>query len=322
MFQHLLVPLDGTPMAESAAAVAAGLAAATGARVTLLHVLEASPPAEVHGQRHLAQEGEAEEYLRDVARRLFPAEVKVATHVHPQPTAKVAQGLASHAVELAPDLMVLCAHGGVRLRDRLRGNIAQQVVRAGVAPVLLVRPPTGGAAEGGEAASGGAPTGAAAWPFHSILVPLDGQPGHQRGLDLAAEFARTCEAPLLLLTVVRTEGVVRGGQLPTAGLLPGATQAMIEINEAQAAKYLEGLVADLSAGGLKAAARVVRGDPAREIIREAKEARADLVALGTHGHAGTEAFWSGTVTPKLLRRMAASFLLVPVAEEPVANPGT
>jgi nucleotide-binding universal stress UspA family protein len=285
-------------MAESAAAVAAGLAAASGARVTLLHVLEAAPPAAVHGQRHLTGEAEAQEYLRDVARRLFPPDVQVTTHVHSQPTNKVAAGLASHAEELAPDLVVLCAHGEVRLRDRIRGNIGQQVVHAGVAPVLLVRPPR---------------VGEAAWPLRNILVPLDGQPGHQQALDLAADIARACGATLCLLTVVQTEGVVRGKQLPTAGLLPGATQAIIEMNEEQAAKALETLVADLAARGLKASARVVRGDPATEIIREAKECRADLVALGTHGHAGMEAFWSGTVTPKLLRRLSASFLLVPAA---------
>jgi nucleotide-binding universal stress UspA family protein len=38
---------------------------------------------------------------------------------------------------------------------------------------------------------------------------------------------------------------------------------------------------------------------------------ADLIVLGTHGTAGVDAFWSGSLGQKLLGRIPASFLLAP-----------
>ena len=56
------------------------------------------------------------------------------------------------------------------------------------------------------------------------------------------------------------------------------------------------------------------GDPAEEIIKAVQETRTDLIVLGTHGRIGTDAFWAGSVTPRLLDRIPVSFLLVPVEE--------
>ena len=56
MFTHLLVPLDGSEMAESVLPAAVHLARALEARLTLLHVLEHNAPDEVHGQRHITNE--------------------------------------------------------------------------------------------------------------------------------------------------------------------------------------------------------------------------------------------------------------------------
>jgi nucleotide-binding universal stress UspA family protein len=349
MFKHLLVPLDGTPMAEAAAVVAAGLlrgegvsplrpagvsparvagvspasvsssgsfsvasssssssssAPPAGPRVTLVHVLEESSPQAVHGQRHLSQPGESEEYLRELAARVFPPGADVRCHVHHERTSHVAESLAFHAEELQPDLIVLCSHGGVRLRDRLRGNIAQQVVSKRVTPVLLLQVP-----QGGEVS----------FPFARVLAPVDGQEGHECALAPAVDLAEACGAEMLLLTVVQTPGVLRGRRSVTDELLPAATQEIVAMNEEKAAEYLEKLVLQLRARGLVVLARVVRGDPAREIIRAAEEWQADLVALGTHGRAGTDAFWAGTVTPKLLRRLKSSFLLAPVPEGDVIS---
>jgi len=59
MYRHLLVPLDGSPLAESALPAAVRIAGMFGAEVTLLHVLEVRPPSTVHGAKHLADAGAA-----------------------------------------------------------------------------------------------------------------------------------------------------------------------------------------------------------------------------------------------------------------------
>jgi len=59
MFQHLLLPLDGTAMAERVIPVARGLVQGSDARITLLHVIERLAPKERHGQAHLQNKDDA-----------------------------------------------------------------------------------------------------------------------------------------------------------------------------------------------------------------------------------------------------------------------
>ena len=58
----------------------------------------------------------------------------------------------------------------------------------------------------------------------------------------------------------------------------------------------------------------LRGEPAKTIIRASKKANADLIVLGTHGKTGTDAFWSGSVTPGVCAGCDVPILLVPVKQ--------
>ncbi len=59
-------------------------------------------------------------------------------------------------------------------------------------------------------------------------------------------------------------------------------------------------------------AEVARGYPAQTIARTATQVKADLIVLGTHGKAGIDAFWAGSVAPKVSARTDIPLLLVPV----------
>ena len=72
MFKHILVPLDGSSLAESALPVAASLSKAFKVPVTLLHVIEQDAPAEIHHTHHLTNAEEAGSYLSNVAQRTIP----------------------------------------------------------------------------------------------------------------------------------------------------------------------------------------------------------------------------------------------------------
>jgi nucleotide-binding universal stress UspA family protein len=293
MFKHLLVPLDGSAPAEAALPAAAFLAARGGGRVTLLHIIERDAPATVHGARHLRRRDEAEAYLAEIRRRAFPPDAAVTCHVHEAACADVARGIVEHEAELAPDLIVLCAHGSRGLRERIFGRIAQQVVGLGRVPVLLLRPPASGAAE---------------FNCRRILVPEDGQPEHELGLRLAAALARTTGAALDLLFVVPTAATLSGSEAAASQLLPGATRVMLDMAEGGARDHLRAHLAALP--GVTAQAHVLRGDPAREVCAAAEKLNADLVVLTTHGKAGSAAFWSGSVAAKIIRTCTRPLLLV------------
>ncbi len=300
MFKHLLVPLDGSRLAEAALPAAATLSKTFDARVTLIHVIEQGAPQEIHGEQHLSDPIEANAYLSGVAARAFPLGVHVGHHVHSAEVKDVARSIVEHADELEPDLIVMCTHGRGGLRTWLLGSIAQQIITLGMTPVLLIQP-----------------DGVAATPDFAcrrLLVPLDGNPDHEQGLVIAAAVARACAAGLHMLMVVPTVGTLSGEPGATARLLPTATSALLDISEESAGTYLHQKAIGLQAMGLGTATEVLRGDPASAIVRTADSMEADLVVMGTHGKRGLDAFWSGSVAAQVASRSRVPLLLVPVRE--------
>ena len=96
MFKNILVPLDGSNLSEASLAPAAYLAKTLKSQVTLFHVIEQGAPAEIHKERHLTQPEEAIAYLKEVAKRAFPTDVEVKTHVHTAAVSNVAFSIVDH----------------------------------------------------------------------------------------------------------------------------------------------------------------------------------------------------------------------------------
>ncbi|GAC1461809.1 MAG: universal stress protein [Chloroflexota bacterium] len=300
MFQRLLVPLDGSHLAEAVLPLVERLAAAFHSSVVLLYVLERSAPREVHGDRHLTEAPEANEYLQRIAGRLRAQNITVEYHVHDAPEGDVARSIALHADEEGVDLIVLCTHGSGRMRDLLFGSIAQQVLNGGTTPVLLVRPTV----------EGGAP------PFEprTVLVPLDATAAAEVALAPAHDMARALQACLHLVMVVATQDTLRGDRLASATLLPSATRAALELEEHHATTYLDALADRLRTDSLSVTTEVRRGNTASALVDEAAEPGVGLVALATHGRAGLQATWAGSVTAQLLSRTRAPVLLLRTIE--------
>lgn len=298
MFRHILVPLDGSPMAEAALEPARQLATALKASVTLLHVMEQRPPATVHGARHLTGAPEAQQYLDDTAARAL-AGLPVVRHVHVDAVRDASAGIAAHEQELQADLVVMAAHGRGRLRTLLFGNSAQRVLDRSHVPVLLI--PTKG--------------DHSARPFRAILAPLDGDSAHEEGACVAAGLAKALGAQLRLALVSRTPGTLRAEQSPAAELLPGSTRVLLSIDAADGARYIEALAHRLAEGGVDVVTETGRGQPARVIKAIARREDIDLIVLGTHVRVGSRAFWEGSVAWRVCAETARPVLLVPATRK-------
>jgi nucleotide-binding universal stress UspA family protein len=300
MFRHLLVPLDGSRLAESALPPAALLAGRMGAAVTLVHVIEKNAPSEVHSERHLVTPEEASAYLDEVARLPALAGVRVETHVHTAEVSNVPGSITEHSAELAPDLIVMSTHGRGGVRRLFMGDIAQRVISRGTTPVLVVHPEERRGADG--------------VPWRTILAPIDGDPAHERGLPIAADLALAFACRLELLMVVPTIGELSGSQAAASILLPGATREKLEMDRAGAQQYLDEKVDSLKKIGVSAGREASRGDPARAILKAARRLSADVIVMGTHGRAGTDAFWAGSVAARVVSRTRVPLLLVPLKD--------
>ena len=298
MFKNILVPLDGSKLAEAAIPVAASLAQALNAPVTLLHIIEQDAPQEIHNDFHLTQADEASDYLQKIAQREFPASVQVDLHVHTAGVKDVANSIVEHAnKEFQPDLIVMCTHGKSGVRDLLYGSIAQQVVAQGMTPLLLIKPETGTSET---------------FKLQKILVPLDSGPVHDPSLPVTRELAIVYGSTIHLLTVIPTFSTVAGETAAASSLLPATSSALLDMKVENAVEDLQEHLDELKKAGLEVTAEVARGDPATEIVKSAEKDNMDLIVLSTHRKAGAAAFWARSVAPTIVRRARVPILLIPL----------
>jgi nucleotide-binding universal stress UspA family protein len=300
MFKNILVPLDGSKLAETATAPAASLAQTLGAPVTLLHIIEKDAPQAVHHDHHLTKADEASAYLKDVAAKAFLPETRVETHVHTAEVKDVAASIIQHASEeFNPDLIVMCAHGQSGFRDLVFGNIAQQVLAGGQTPLLLTQPEQ-----------------ATPRPFtlRRLLVPLDSESIHDESLAYALALAKAYHAELYLLTVIPTYGTLTGEKAAVSSMLPATATAFLEIQEETAKEHLQGHLDEFLAAGYDVNAEIGRGDPAEVIVATAARIKADLILLSTHRKAGMNAFWARSVAPNVVKKTHIPLLLVPLKD--------
>lgn len=295
----ILLPLDGSRLAEAAIPPTIAIARAFGAAVTLLHVLEADPPAEVHGESHLGNRADAIAYLDEVATRF--AGLQVSVHVHAEPERDVSQSIVDHAEEIDADLIVLANHGRGGLRGLFFGRVAQQVLQRGRRPVLAVP-----VMERDGQPAAGAPA--------RLAVLLNQTAESESVIPLAVRFATAFGASLHLILAVPTLGTVASDRSPTATLMPSATKEVLNLEEREGHAYLDEIAARLQGIGVPVTSAVVRGEPAASVVAEAERVGANLLALTTHARGGLSGLLSGSVGAKILARSNLPLLLVPAPQ--------
>jgi nucleotide-binding universal stress UspA family protein len=140
-YKHILVPLDGSALAELALADAFSLAQLNQAEVTLLQVI--SPLEYLSGNGDLfidelwaLQKEAASRYLKDVAQREECKHLKVHLAVDMGPTA---EKIIDYTHQAPIDMIVMATHGRSGLSHWVFGSIAEKVLRGADLPILLVR---------------------------------------------------------------------------------------------------------------------------------------------------------------------------------------
>ena len=136
--ETILVPLDGSPLAEAALPRAVELAEGSGARLLLLRAAHAAAlPGVDATEAQVRAVEEAEAYLAEVAKRLTGTRVaNLETSVWYGPAAyAIVEGARLHKA----DLIVMTTHGRSGLRRLILGSVAESVLRGTTTPILLVR---------------------------------------------------------------------------------------------------------------------------------------------------------------------------------------
>jgi len=143
-------------------------------------------------------------------------------------------------------------------------------------------------------------------PFKKILVPTDFSDPALEALKGAVELAQHFSASLLLVNIVPPIPVptrpIAGSNLAEPGLSPAfdVTSYLMELTES-AKVGLQELVKKHVPPGVAANFSVSSGQPELEIVKIAKQEKADLIVIATHGQRGWRRFLFGSVAEKVVR---------------------
>ena len=306
MIRTILVPLDGSDVAEQGLAAACRIAAESGATLLLVRAVLYFGVEEGVRSEETHDLIEAREYLGRVQRDLERQGLMAVTEILPvEPVRAILFAAESYPV----DLISICTHGHSGIQHALIGSVAEAVLRRSATPILLTR----------ARAHAAPPTVA---PYRRIVVPLDGTAFAETALSYVGGHGIGHEASLLLLRVV-----------PDASLpfMPGATgYGVPEALELAARETQEQRLEGGSYLGALGAARladgtwqtqVVVGEAGEAILAVAGREGADLIALATHGRHGWDRLLHGSVTGHLLHRSTIPMLILRGVAAEIAEEG-
>lgn len=138
VLDHVLVPLDGSPLAEQVVGPAVDLARLMEARCILLRVVEPHSSPDDGESGRPSEKAQAEVYLERIAGRLRGQGLEVQTQVVVARDA--AEAIRKEAEAQPNSLVALATHGRGGLKRLLLGSVADKLIRGATSPVLVYRP--------------------------------------------------------------------------------------------------------------------------------------------------------------------------------------
>lgn len=299
MIKRILVPLDGTPLAETALQPAAMLAERFEADVLLLvRSIETWPTGEPAPSDDLEAMSAAEDYLTMTASRLAREGLTVYRAVLGE---EPAGGISAEADYHRADLIVMASHGRTGLDALLHPSVTWEVLRQTSAPILTWKVKE-------EPDKAPDPTWVPRFlqdAHASILVPLDGSLLAEQALPLAQAFAERLGNPLLLVRAAE-QPYIAGSAIDYAEVLFRAREWSLT----EASSYLERKRLELAAPDLSITITSHLGEATTVIRDEVQNHHVGLVMMASHGRSGLGRFLLGSVARSLLSQLEVPILLV------------
>lgn len=289
MIQHVLVPLDGSPLAESALTHARAVARAFGAKITLLRVQEPNakgPGGVVDALRSRFARAECGSYVEGLVKRLRDQGLRangVAAEGDPS------EEILRTARDSGVDLLVLSWHGRGGPEDPVLGATALKVLARSPVSVLLTRAAV--RAEGTD--------GTSEIRYRRIMAPLDCSQRAHWALLQAMPLAQAQSSELLLVHVVSPPTFAR--RTPPLPHEIALARQLAEEDRRLAERYLADTRRSLGAGGLSVRTLLLESSQVVQTLdRAAREEDVDLVVVSAHGISGLAPWPYGSVADRLI----------------------
>lgn len=278
MFKRVLLPLDGSMLAESALEPALHLAQQAMGTVYLMRVpvyldndAQISPEYQRawKGEEDFSNQEDVSAYLRKTQEKLQRSGVLVKTIIG---EGEPADAVLNTADTKKIDLIVMASHARSGVSRWLLGSVSGQIIRKAHIPVMLIRRPI---------------------KINHILITLDGSDLAglivEPALALAADFG--CR--VTFLQVLETNGSADEDEEITNG-----------------ASYLNLVQTRHVPSNLDVNIVVKKGSATEEILSYAAQNEVDLIAMSTHGRSGLRRLFSGSVTEKVMCDSGLAMLII------------
>ena len=306
LFERIMIPLDGSNLAEGILPVAADLARRLKARIDLLAVVDPEST-ELPSYLQFGPSGDilkgplssvedvqlervrtANEYLLRVAESLRKDGLVVVTEIA---VGDPAREIVARATRSQIDVIAMATRGRSAIGRGLLGSVTDKVTHSSDVPIIIIRPTDGSSID----------------PISRLIVGLDGSTVAEATLDPARVLAASLGVPMLLV-----RATTAGARVAAYGFEADfAPAALFPITDVQASKYLDTIAASQIKLGIYVETRVGPGAASDEIQAAAAERPGSLIVLATRGQSGLTRWVLGSVTSRTIRSSDGPVLVIP-----------
>jgi nucleotide-binding universal stress UspA family protein len=274
MTQPILVPLDGSNLAEQALPYAEKLVE-PGCQLVLLEVGEVGDDEFSALERHAGSDVRLESAVGDPAEQILQV-----------------------ARDLGVGMIVMTTRGSGAVGRWAFGSVADVVTRTSPVPVFVVRSRDG--------VSEIAPV------IQRVVVLLDGSPLAEEALPTATTLAQRLHVPVRLVTAIDLTKILPVEILPTVAFDAALYEETIAQLEADATALLTQTAAQLQHEGVATTWAILHGSAFQAITDVVKPG--DVIVMTSHGRGGAKRWLLGSVAEKLIREGPVPVVLVPAGE--------
>lgn len=320
MYERILVPLDGSKLAQQALPYARAVATAKSAEVELVEVVapfEEFVRASTDDELVAVGAGSrfdrwptsnewasiAQGFREDAGKRLAASEALIGAGVATR--SAVLEGDAAEAIIKEADarpgtLIVMATHGRSGLGRWLMGSVADKVVRHANQPTLVVR-----ARDGADGARDDADGSRA--NIGEVILPLDGSATAEAAIPHAVEMSKLLGVGISLIRAVSPASHADA----FVEYMPDSYERLVEDAREDAEEYLDGVATRIRDQGIsEVRTEASIGNASSAIVDLARAADDPLVVMATHGRSGIGRWMLGSVADRVVRHGPGPVLVV------------
>ncbi len=301
MFDPILVPLDGSQLAECVLPHVVAIARSFEAEVILLRMLEknqGNASAQLFDLINWQiNKKQAALYLEKTKERFQGSNIRVRTAVL---EGLVAEGITEYAQNQGMKLVVLSSHGHSGLSQWGISSITQKIILSAPTSVLIVRAHQHDIQAGELSAN---PL------YHRILVPLDGSQRAEHVFPIITQLAHFHKSQVHLVQVVQTPEMAR--HMPPARDDIDLSNRIVARNREEAEHYLEQVKSRSYLEGIAIQTHLITSDNAAVALHQlGEQEHFDMVTLSAHGHSGKHQWPYGSMVNNFIMYGKVPLLIV------------